>query len=172
MSPIEQAFARLGSLDALRSATQSNIANGRRSDQGFCYHSDIGVSIQGVAADIAWQNTLNLAERLQVPVQVEFEWRQNEHAAHPGKRASISWAPPQSENEGKLQEIGRESKSLLKNVDSDVKEETKVPSREGRAVKRIMQDERMMSYLRSLPTYAGKSDEEILKELRKGWHAQ
>jgi hypothetical protein len=68
------AIERLKSFDALRSATQSNVVRGKRSDKGFHYMADLDMSIQYVQADRAWQNTLYLARKLGVPVMVHFEW--------------------------------------------------------------------------------------------------
>jgi len=88
-----RAFLQLGSLGALRSATTSNIANGEREDSGFHYLSDINVSIQNVSAQEAWSKALNLAKRLNVPIHVDFEWRQKQGAARPGKNGRLSWIP-------------------------------------------------------------------------------
>lgn len=91
------AMSRLKSFDAVRSATQSSIAPGRRSDRGFHYLPDVNLSIQNVDANLAWRNALNLARRLGVSIRVEFEWRHNEGAAQPGQRGSVSWAPVESD---------------------------------------------------------------------------
>ena len=88
-----RAVARGLSFEALRSATQSNIASGLRKDSGFRYVPDINLSIQNVDANLAWRNALNLARRLKVPIHVEFEWRDADGAAHPGKKALVSWVP-------------------------------------------------------------------------------
>lgn len=85
-----RAIARLKSFEALRSATQSNIAVGRKSDRGFHYLADINVSIQNVDANLAWRNILKLARKLRLPLRVEFEWRHSEGAAHPGQQGQLS----------------------------------------------------------------------------------
>ncbi len=87
------AMTRLKTYDALRAATLSNMVQGQKTDSGFHHLSDINVSIQGIDADLAWRNTLNMARRIGVPVRVEFEWRDKPNAAHPGERGYLAWAP-------------------------------------------------------------------------------
>ena len=87
------AAQNLKSYDALRHATQSHIAKGKKTDSGFHHLPDIDISIQGIDADLAWRNTLHLARRLKVPLRVEFEWRDKPNAAHPGKRGYMEWTP-------------------------------------------------------------------------------
>ena len=88
-----RATVRLKSFDAIRAATQSNVVPRQKSDRGFHYLSDINLSIQNVDANLAWRNALVLARKLQVPVRVQFEWRETEGAAHPGKVGLLSWTP-------------------------------------------------------------------------------
>jgi len=92
-----RAMARVKTFEALRSATHSNIAAGRRSGRGFHYLSDINVSVQNVDANLAWRNTVGLASKLRVPVSVTFEWRDSKDAAQPGRRGAMSWAPGTSD---------------------------------------------------------------------------
>jgi hypothetical protein len=92
-----QALERFGSFDELRSVSLSKIASGRRSDSGYHPVADLNLSVQNVDSNLAWRNTVNLAQRLRVPVEVEFEWRQAEGAANPGRRGSMAWAPPPRE---------------------------------------------------------------------------
>jgi hypothetical protein len=79
--------------EALRAQTKSNIVRGVKTDTGFHHLPDIDVSIQGIDADSAWRNTLHLARRLNVPIRVEFAWRDKPSAAHPGKHGSLEWRP-------------------------------------------------------------------------------
>jgi hypothetical protein len=83
---------RLKTFEAVRSATLSNIAKGRRGDKGFRYIRDLDLAIQNVDANMAWRNVLHLAKKLGVTVRAEFEWRQKDQAAHPGKQAFLSWS--------------------------------------------------------------------------------
>jgi hypothetical protein len=88
-----QAISRLGSFDALRKATRSNIALGRQSGRGFRHVPEIDVSIQNVDAEHAWANVLRLARQLNLEVQVDFEWLDKKEAHHPGERGHLIWRP-------------------------------------------------------------------------------
>jgi hypothetical protein len=79
--------------DALRKVTRAQIKEGRYSSEGYHHVPEIGVSIQGVDADRAWEYALRLAIYLKTPLQAEVEWRHNDKAAHPGECAVISWNP-------------------------------------------------------------------------------
>ena len=52
---------------------------------GFRYFTDLGISVQGQSAADAWKEVDRLAKKWRVPVTVEFSWRQNPKAQHPGK---------------------------------------------------------------------------------------
>lgn len=91
------AILRLGSFDALRSATTSNIVKGRRNDSGFHYDPEATISIQNVEANLAWRNTLNLARHLNMAVSVDIEWFEKDSAAHPGKKGRLAWVPAAAE---------------------------------------------------------------------------
>lgn len=54
-------------------------------DEGFKYHSDLGISVQGQSAQDCWKEVDRLARRWRIPVSVEFWWRQNPKAQYPGK---------------------------------------------------------------------------------------
>lgn len=54
-------------------------------DEGFKYHPDLGISIQGQSASDCWKEVDRLAKKWRIPVTVEFWWRQNPKAQHPGK---------------------------------------------------------------------------------------
>jgi hypothetical protein len=57
----------------------------RYEDDGFKYHSDLGISVQGQSAADAWKEVDRLAKKWGIPVSVEFWWRQNPKAQHPGR---------------------------------------------------------------------------------------
>ncbi len=57
----------------------------RYEDEGFTYHSDLGISIQGQSAVDAWKEVDRLAKKWNIPVKVEFWWRQNPKAQYPGR---------------------------------------------------------------------------------------
>lgn len=57
----------------------------RYEEEGFKYHSDLGISVQGQSAADAWKEVDRIAKKWRIPVSVEFWWRQNPKAQHPGK---------------------------------------------------------------------------------------
>ena len=54
-------------------------------DEGFTFHPELGISIQGQSAADAWKEVDRLAKKWSVPVTVEFWWRQNPKAQYPGR---------------------------------------------------------------------------------------
>lgn len=56
-----------------------------REEDGFRYYSSLGISVQGQSASDAWKETDRLAKKWRIPVVVEFQWRQNPRAQHPGR---------------------------------------------------------------------------------------
>lgn len=92
------ALRRLGSFDALRSASSANLRNARYEEDGYRYVPDGDFSIQGVDANHAWDQSLGLARRLNIPVEVMVEWRDKEGAALPGKRGVMKWTPTKAES--------------------------------------------------------------------------
>lgn len=87
------AFKEARSFEELRKMTRAQIRKGSYSDEGYRFVPEIGISIQGVDADHAWEYALRLAVHLKVPLNVEIEWRNNDKAAHPGERGVMVWTP-------------------------------------------------------------------------------
>lgn len=87
------ALAKLGSFDALKEASRSNIVKGRKEDDGFHHHRELSISIQYVGSNQAWKNSFLLARRLGLPIRVTFQWRDKAGSAHPGETGSLSWEP-------------------------------------------------------------------------------
>jgi len=54
-------------------------------DEGFKYYPNLGISVQGQSAQDCWKEVDRLAKKWRIPVSVEFWWRQNPKAQHPGK---------------------------------------------------------------------------------------
>lgn len=57
----------------------------RYEEEGFKYHPDLGISVQGQSAADCWKEVDRLAQKWRFSVSVEFKWRQNEKAQYPGK---------------------------------------------------------------------------------------
>lgn len=90
------ALARLGSFDAVEEASRSNIVKGRKEDDGYHYHRDVGLSIQYVGSNQAWRNSLHLAKRLGLPIHANFQWLDKPGASHPGEMGLLSWTASKS----------------------------------------------------------------------------
>ncbi len=58
-------------------------------EEGFKYHPDLGISVQGQSASDAWKEVDRLAKKWRIPVTVEFWWRQNSKAQYPGKTGML-----------------------------------------------------------------------------------
>jgi hypothetical protein len=87
------AFKKAGTFDELRHVTHAQIARGERSDSGYKFVPEIGISIQGVDANHAWDHALRLAKYLRQPLRALIEWRHNPRAAHPGESGILEFAP-------------------------------------------------------------------------------
>lgn len=59
-------------------------------DDGYKYYPELGISVQGQSAADAWKEIDRLAKKWRIPVHVEFMWRQNPKAQHPGKAGVLS----------------------------------------------------------------------------------
>jgi hypothetical protein len=87
------ALKELGSFEALRKASGSNLREGKYETEGFTHLNGAGFSIQGVDSNFAWQHSLALAKKLALPLEVTFTWYDKEGAAYPGKWGALSWEP-------------------------------------------------------------------------------
>lgn len=54
-------------------------------EEGFRYHADLEISVQGQSAQDAWKEVSRIADKHHIPVEVTFQWRENEKAQHPGR---------------------------------------------------------------------------------------
>ena len=89
-----QAYAKAGSLETLLSVTHAQLRKGDHSgDSGFHFVPEIGLSIQGVDANKAWEYSRRLAQYLMVPLSARVEWRHKEGAAFPGETGLLEWKP-------------------------------------------------------------------------------
>lgn len=54
-------------------------------EEGYRFYPELGISVQGQSAQDAWREVSRLADKHRIPVEVEFQWRDNEKAQHPGR---------------------------------------------------------------------------------------
>jgi hypothetical protein len=90
---LELAFARAGSFEELRRLTDARIVKGIKTDEGYSPLGSLGFSVQGVDAQDAFRIVYGIVRKLAEPVEVFFEWRDKENAAHPGDTGTIAWSP-------------------------------------------------------------------------------
>lgn len=62
---------------------------GRYEEEGFKYHINLGISVQGQSASDAWKEIDRIAKKWNIPVVIEFWWRQNKKAQFPGKTGRL-----------------------------------------------------------------------------------
>jgi hypothetical protein len=90
----EVAFEAAGrNFDKLRTITMANVLKGKKNDEGYSPVGNLGFSIQGVSANEALRITLGIARKLNVPLEVVFDWRDKEGAEFPGETGRIVWKP-------------------------------------------------------------------------------
>lgn len=66
-----------------------NIVPQAKDDDGYVHLPQAGLSYQGVNANVAANAMVALAKDIGVSLDVDFEWRDKEQAANPGRRARI-----------------------------------------------------------------------------------
>ena len=54
-------------------------------EEGFNFHPELGISVQGQSASDAWKEIDRIAKKHRIPVMIEFWWRQNPKAQFPGR---------------------------------------------------------------------------------------
>lgn len=54
-------------------------------EEGYRFYPELGISVQGQSAQDAWKEVSRLADKHRIPVEVKFQWRENEKAQHPGR---------------------------------------------------------------------------------------
>ena len=91
---VDAGLDRLKNLEELLRVTDARIVKGTKTDEGFSPLGSRGISVQGVDAHDAWRIAYGLARKLSLAVEVIFEWRDKEGAAHPGEIGTIGWTPP------------------------------------------------------------------------------
>jgi hypothetical protein len=81
---------RLAKTDEGRRLIIVNFVPGKKEDEGYRFVPEHGISVQGQGANDAWKGASHIAQRLGVPVEVEFLWRMKDGAAHPGVTGRLS----------------------------------------------------------------------------------
>ena len=78
-----------GDFEQLRRRCAVNIVPRAKGDDGYRHLPQAGLSYQGVNANAAANAIVALAKDIGAALDVDFEWRDKEQAAHPGRRGQI-----------------------------------------------------------------------------------
>jgi hypothetical protein len=81
---IREAKARAKSPTDLKKFVIVNFVEGEKSNDGYRFLSDIGLSAQGQDANGAWRAACHIAQQLGCELKAIFIWREKEGAAFPG----------------------------------------------------------------------------------------
>jgi len=68
------------------------FVEGPKTNEGFRFLSDAGVSVQGQDANGAWKGACHIAQQLSLAIAVTFVWREKEGAAFPGVTGRLAVA--------------------------------------------------------------------------------
>lgn len=89
MAVVTRAAKRF-SKDELKRLILVNFVEGEKSEQGYRFIPEAGLSIQGQDANAAWKAILRLTKALGVAIEVTFMWEEKDRAAHPGATGRMS----------------------------------------------------------------------------------
>ena len=78
-----------GDLEQLRRRCAVKFVPRVKDDDGYRHLPQAGISYQGVNANAAADAIVTLAKDIGVTLDVDFEWRDKEQAAYPGRRARL-----------------------------------------------------------------------------------
>ncbi|MBE0554008.1 MAG: hypothetical protein IH625_09995 [Rhodobacteraceae bacterium] len=73
----------------VQSLLQANVMQGNHAENGYRYVPTAGFSFQGLEANRICRNLAALAERYQVPLDIELRWQDDDKAAFPNQTARI-----------------------------------------------------------------------------------
>jgi hypothetical protein len=68
----------------LKKLVSVNFVEGKKSDEGYRFLSDIGLSVQGQDANGAWKGACHVVQQLGCKLTATFIWRDKDGAAFPG----------------------------------------------------------------------------------------
>lgn len=80
---VRRAFAEGASLKDVLKALPINSTEGSKTDNGYYYLEDVGLSLQGQDSNGAWKAIHAIASTFGIPVEVTFAWQANQKAFSP-----------------------------------------------------------------------------------------
>jgi hypothetical protein len=94
IAAVREAKARAASAAELKQLVIIPFVDGQKTNEGYRFLSDIGISIQGQDSNVSWKSARHIAQRLGLQLSMTFEWREKEGAAFPGVVGRLSIAEP------------------------------------------------------------------------------
>jgi hypothetical protein len=91
---VREAKVRAASAAELKQLVIIPSVDGQKTNEGYRFLSDIGISIQGQDSNVSWKSARHIAQRLGLQLTVTFEWREKEGAAFPGVVGRLSLPEP------------------------------------------------------------------------------
>ena len=70
-----------------------NTVAGFRKGKGYTYIEDINISVQGMSADNTCQASIQIARKIGVKIDIQFQWQLKDGAERPGKFGRIKIDP-------------------------------------------------------------------------------
>lgn len=89
----ELAYKKAGSFEELEKMSAAPIRSGQHDDSGYTFLPNLGLSIQGLDANRAWEYSFLLARRIPAAIEAVVQWRHTDKAARPGESAMLLWSP-------------------------------------------------------------------------------
>lgn len=86
---VREAAKRNHSAKAIDQMLFANSTIGEKSNNGYHFIQEAGVSVQYLDANGASRQSFDLAEKLGVSLKVDFYWQPNEKAVHPNSRGVL-----------------------------------------------------------------------------------
>ena len=88
---LRDAVIRLGISKGVNmdSVTSVRTVSENKSDEGFEFYEDLGISIQGQSAKDSWKTCSDICSLIDANVEVLVQWRDNNKAAYPGRKARL-----------------------------------------------------------------------------------
>ena len=82
---IQFAFHKLKDTHKVSELILAKHVKGEKTDQGYRYLKEVGLSVQGQDANNAWKTTANIIKAMGVKAEVTFAWYDNPKAVKPGE---------------------------------------------------------------------------------------
>ena len=89
---VREARAHAKSTSELKHLIVTPFVEGPKTNEGYRFLSDVGISVQGQDAIGAWKTACNIAQRLGLALTVTFVWREKQEAVFPGLTGRLSMA--------------------------------------------------------------------------------